>query len=76
MPLSEHMYCVAASFEMTEQVEQHIYIKFCIKLEHSFSDDSKGHSYGHLVIGSFITTHLLMHHISCRVFWRNIKLPK
>ena len=28
------------------------------------------------MIGSFITTmHLLMHHVSCRVFWWNIKSP-
>ena len=35
MPLSEHVYCVAATFKITEQVEQHICIKFCVKLEHS-----------------------------------------
>ena len=35
MPLSEHAYCVAVSFKMTEQVEQQICIKFSIKLEHS-----------------------------------------
>ena len=35
MPLSEHVYCVAIAFKMTEQVEQQICIKFCIKLEHS-----------------------------------------
>ena len=34
MPLSEHVYCVAITLKMTEQVEQGIYIKFCIKLEH------------------------------------------
>ena len=33
-PLSEHMYCVAVAFKMTEQVEQQIRTKFCIKLEH------------------------------------------
>ena len=32
---------------------------------------------GQLVIGSFITIMcLLMHHVSCRVFWQNIKSPK
>ena len=35
MPLSEHVYCVAVAFKMTEQVEQQICIKVCIKLEHS-----------------------------------------
>ena len=31
-----HMYCVAITFNMTEQVEQQwICIKFCVKLEHS-----------------------------------------
>ena len=34
MPLSEHVYCVAMAFEMTERVEQQICIKFFIKLEH------------------------------------------
>ena len=74
MLLSEHVYCVATAFKMTEEVEQHICIKFCVKLGHSStetddSDDSEGCSYGQLVIGSFIkTTCLLMHHISCRVF--------
>ena len=35
MPLSEHVYCVAVTFKMIEQVEQWICTKFCIKLEHS-----------------------------------------
>ena len=35
MLLSEHVYCVAVIFKMTERVEQQICIKFCIKLEHS-----------------------------------------
>ena len=34
MPLSEHVCCVAVAFKMTEQEEQRICIKFCIKLEH------------------------------------------
>ena len=34
MPLSEHVYCVAVAFKMTEHVEQQICIKFCVKLEH------------------------------------------
>ena len=35
MPLSEQMYCVVVAFKMTEQAEQQICIKFCVKLEHS-----------------------------------------
>ena len=35
MPLSEHVYCVAITFKVTEWVEQRICIRFCIKLEHS-----------------------------------------
>ena len=38
MPLSEHAYYVAIAFKMTEQVEQWIYIKFYIKLEHSSAE--------------------------------------
>ena len=34
MLLSEYLYCVALAFKMTEQVEQKICIKFCIKLKH------------------------------------------
>ena len=34
MTLSEHVYCVAIAFKMTEQVEQRVCIKFCVKLEH------------------------------------------
>ena len=33
--LSEHVYCVAIAFKMTEWAEQQICIKFCVKLEHS-----------------------------------------
>ena len=35
MPLSDHVYCVVVTFKMTEQIEQQICIKFCVKLEHS-----------------------------------------
>ena len=39
--------------------------------------DENSHSYGQLVIGSFITTTwLLMHHVSCGVFWWGIKSLK
>ena len=36
--LSEHVYCVAITFKMTERVEQQICIKFCVKLEHSSTE--------------------------------------
>ena len=32
--LSEHVYCVAIAFKMTEWAKQQICIKFCIKFEH------------------------------------------
>ena len=38
MPLKKHVYWVAVTFKMTEQVEQQICIKFCIKLEHSSTE--------------------------------------
>ena len=79
MPLNEHVYCVAVTLKMTEWAEQWICIEFCIKLEHlhgNYSDDSGGHSYGQLVIGNFITTtHLLTHHILCRVFGETSNPP-
>ena len=54
---------------MTEQVEQEICIKFCIKLEHSPAKTSEDRSYGQLVNGNFITaTCLLSYHTLCRVF--------
>ena len=80
MPLSEHLN-VAITFKMTEWVEQHVYIKFCIKFVHSPAETirmiQKGRSSGQLVIGSVtMTMHLLMHHVSYRVFWQNIKSPR
>ena len=36
--MSEHVYCVGITLKMTEQVEQQICIKFCIKLEHSSTE--------------------------------------
>ena len=38
MPSSEHVYCVVVAFKMTGWVEQRICIKFCFKLEHSFTE--------------------------------------
>ena len=38
--------------------------------------DENSHSYGHLIIGSIITTtRPLMHHLSCRVCWWNNRSP-
>ena len=38
MLLSEHVNCVAVAFKMTEQAEQRICIKFCVKLGHSSTE--------------------------------------
>ena len=38
MLLSEHVYCVAIAFKMTEQVEQQICIRFCVKLDHGSAE--------------------------------------
>ena len=38
MLLSEHVYCVAITFKMTEWVEQQICIRFCVKLQHSCAE--------------------------------------
>ena len=35
MPLSEHVYCVAVAFKLTERVQPRACIKLCIKREHS-----------------------------------------
>ena len=81
-PLSEHVYCVANTFKMTEGVEQRICIKFCVKLEHSSAKATrriqKAAAVGSLVIGSFITTvSTLTYHFSCRVFfWQNVRSPR
>ena len=34
---TEHVYCVATTFKITEKVEQQI-IKFCVKLDHSYAE--------------------------------------
>ena len=38
MLLSKHVYCVAVIFKMTEQVDQQISTKFCVKLEYSSTE--------------------------------------
>ena len=76
--LTEHVHCVAVTLNMTEQVEKRICVKLSLNIPlQKLLDDSEGCSYGQLVIGSFITTtHLLVHHVLCRVFWQNIKSPR
>ena len=70
--LNEHVYCMAIAFKMTEWVEHKSASNFVLSF-----NDSKGRSYGHLVIGSFITTMcLFIYHLLCRVFCWNIKLPR
>ena len=38
MLVSEHVSGVAVAFKMTEQVEQRICIRFCVRLEHSSTE--------------------------------------
>ena len=69
MLLSEHVYCVAITFKMTEWVEQWICNALCIKLERSSEEivrSSEGRSRGQLVMSTFITVVLpFTHHVSC-----------
>ena len=63
------MYSVAMAFKMTEQVEQWICIKFCIKLEHSSMENFwmiKGCRYGQLVIWQ-LRHYNMPAHASCLV---------
>ena len=41
MPLSEHEYCMAVSFKMTEWVEPRICIRFCVKPEHFSAETTR-----------------------------------
>ena len=63
MLLSEHVYCVAVAYKVTEQVEEQICIKFCVRLEHSSMETLQMIQRLQLwATGSFITaTRLLMH---------------
>ena len=76
-PVSEHVYCVAIAFKMTERLSNESASNFALSLNippQKLSGWFRGHSYEWLVIGSFImTTSLLMHHVLCRVFWQNSK---
>ena len=80
MPLSEHVYCVAVTFKMTKRVEQQIFIKFCIKLEHSSMEAiqmiQKASAMGNwwLAASSWQHTHSCI--TSHAGFWQNIKSPR
>ena len=36
--MSKHVYCVPITFKMTEQVQQQICIRFCVKLEYPYTE--------------------------------------
>ena len=81
MPLSEHVYCVAVAFKMTEWVQWQICIEFCIKLEHSSAETiltiQKAAAMGYWwLAASSQQCSLFMWHILFRVFWWNIKSPR
>ena len=72
MPLSEHVYCVAITIKMTEQVQQWIYIRFCIKLEHSSTETipmiQKATAMGNwwlAVLSRNVPTRPFVHHVLC-----------
>ena len=69
---NEHVYCVVVAFKMTEQSNESV-PNFALSLNilcGNYWGDSEGHSYGQLVIGSFIVkTCPLMHKVSCIEFF-------
>ena len=71
---NEHVYCVVVAFKMTEQSNESV-PNFALSLNilcGNYWGDSEGHSYGQLVIGSFIMMmHLFMHHVSCSFFTKH-----
>ena len=81
MPLGDHVYSVAITLKMTELVKQRICIRFCIKLEHSSTETiqmiQKAAVTGNWwLAASSQQCACLVHHISCRDFWWNIKTPR
>ena len=81
MQLNEHRYCVAATFKMTEQLEQWLCIKFCIKLEHSFAETNQVIQKATAMGNWWLAVSLKQCARSCithvlRSFWWNIKSPR
>ena len=82
MSLSEHVYCVAITFKMTEQIDQWICIKFCVRLEHSSAETiqmiQKAEAMGNWWLAASSQQHSrpLTHHVLSRVFWQNIESPR
>ena len=72
MPLSEHVYCLAATFKVTEWGEQQICIKFCVKLEYSSTETiwmiQKAAAMGNWWLAASLRQCTITHHVSCRVF--------
>ena len=76
MPLSEHVYCVAITFKMTEWVDQRTCIKLCISLWKLFGCSFKGHSYGPWWLAASSWQCASSCNTSCvEFFLQNIKSP-
>ena len=80
-PLSEHVYCVANTFKMTEGVEQRICIKFCVKLEHSSTETIQMIQKATAISKWWLAAlsrqcarSCIIFHVS--FFWQNIKSPR
>ena len=77
---SEHVSYVGVTFKITEQVEQWMCIKFCIKLEHS-SVETTGMIQKTRAVGNWWSAASSQQHTcscitSCADFWQNIKSPR
>ena len=80
MPLSEHVHCVAITLKMTEQVEQWICIKFCVKFEHPSTETIQMIQKATTMGNWWLQLHHnnMLTHASCLMqsFWQNIKSPR
>ena len=77
MPLSEYVYVVCGHpIPMTEQEDQRVCIKVCIKPEHSSVDtipiSQKDGAMGNWGLAA-LSQHIHSCSSLCRVLWRNIK---